>query len=197
VTQVIGLDGSDVSSLGYLSLTGGQINGNLGIAATADNTFANGKAIAIGDDDTGIRQNGDGVLEVWTNNTLRTTFGPTGNLNVNSGTLQEGGQRVYSPNNPPPKFGANQSWQLPSRSDGLVYQNTTGNTIQVNVSVQAFAEITSLLVGSTSPPTIVAGQASNSSGVHATLSALVPNSQYYLLLLNDPHAFVTEWAELR
>lgn len=31
-------------------------------------TFANGKALGIGDNDTGIRQDGDGILELWANN---------------------------------------------------------------------------------------------------------------------------------
>ena len=44
-------------------------NNGIGIGNTAPgNTFANGKALAIGDSDTGIRQNGDGVLELWANN---------------------------------------------------------------------------------------------------------------------------------
>ena len=43
-------------------------SGNIGVSATPGGTFANGKAIAIGDSDTGIRQNGDGILELWANN---------------------------------------------------------------------------------------------------------------------------------
>ena len=46
-----------------------NITGNLGVGnTTPGNTFSNGKAIALGDNDTGIRQNGDGVLELWANN---------------------------------------------------------------------------------------------------------------------------------
>jgi len=42
---------------------------SLGVGnATAGSTFDNGKAIAIGDSDTGIRQDGDGELELWANN---------------------------------------------------------------------------------------------------------------------------------
>ena len=41
----------------------------VGVGGTsAGNSFGNGKAVAIGDNDTGIRQNGDGVLELWANN---------------------------------------------------------------------------------------------------------------------------------
>lgn len=39
--------------------------------------FNNGKALAIGDSDTGIRQNGDGVIEIWSNNALRASISPT------------------------------------------------------------------------------------------------------------------------
>ena len=47
--------------------------------------FANGKALAFGDADTGIRQNGDGVLELWANdqNVLHIT-GTSVNLNKNT-----------------------------------------------------------------------------------------------------------------
>ena len=44
-------------------------NGDIGIGnVIPGNSFPNGKAIAIGDSDTGIRQNGDGILELWANN---------------------------------------------------------------------------------------------------------------------------------
>lgn len=39
--------------------------------------FNNGKALAIGDSDTGIRQSADGVFEIWSNNTLRASISPT------------------------------------------------------------------------------------------------------------------------
>ena len=43
-------------------------NGDIGIGnVNPGNSFPNGKAIAIGDNDTGIRQNGDGIL-FWANN---------------------------------------------------------------------------------------------------------------------------------
>jgi hypothetical protein len=49
-------------------LLGGSVSvgGNVGLAGS----LANGKAIAIGDADTGFRQNGDGVLETYCNNQL-------------------------------------------------------------------------------------------------------------------------------
>ena len=52
-------------------------------------------AIAIGDGDTGIAQNGDGVLELWANNASRLKVEPTGvtvtpNLNVNSSLVMTG-----------------------------------------------------------------------------------------------------------
>ena len=52
-------------------------------------------AIAIGDADTGIAQNGDGVLELWANNASRLKVQPTGvtvtpNLNVNASLVMTG-----------------------------------------------------------------------------------------------------------
>lgn len=45
-----------------------QIAGSIGIGTTPAANLGNGKGIALGDNDTGIRQNGDGVLELWRNN---------------------------------------------------------------------------------------------------------------------------------
>ena len=56
--------------------------GSVGIATTPGWSFTNGKAIALWDGDTGIRQDGDGELELWTNNAER--------LHVNS-------TRIYAP----------------------------------------------------------------------------------------------------
>lgn len=53
------------SDVGALPITGGGLNGNLGIGtpnALGDNS------IALGDNDTGFKQNGDGVLDVYVNN---------------------------------------------------------------------------------------------------------------------------------
>ena len=55
---------------------------NVGIGnTTVGNSFANGKALALGDNDTGIRQNGDGILEVWSNNAQMFRFRNGGNSN--------------------------------------------------------------------------------------------------------------------
>jgi len=42
--------------------------GDVGIGAVPGGVFDDATALAIGDSDTGIRQNGDGVLEIWSNN---------------------------------------------------------------------------------------------------------------------------------
>ena len=56
-------------------------NGDIGIGnVNPGNSFPNGKAIAIGDNDTGIRQNGDGILELWANNAQCFRVRNTGNL---------------------------------------------------------------------------------------------------------------------
>jgi len=58
-----------------------NITGNLGVGnTTPGNTFNNGKAIALGDNDTGIRQDGDGELELWANNQEIAHFN-TGGIN--------------------------------------------------------------------------------------------------------------------
>ncbi|EBI9358385.1 tail fiber protein [Salmonella enterica] len=55
---------SDVEAL---SVNGGRLNGPLGIGT--DNALG-GNSIVLGDNDTGIKQNGDGVLGLYANNAL-------------------------------------------------------------------------------------------------------------------------------
>ncbi|EIU6679936.1 phage tail protein [Salmonella enterica] len=50
--------------VGALPITGGQVNGPLGIGT--DNELG-GNSIVLGDNDTGIKQNGDGVLDIYAN----------------------------------------------------------------------------------------------------------------------------------
>ncbi|EOH0857292.1 phage tail protein [Salmonella enterica subsp. enterica serovar 50:k:e,n,x,z15] len=52
--------------VGALPITGGRLNGPLGIGT--DNTLG-GNSIVLGDNDTGFKQNGDGVLDVYSNYT--------------------------------------------------------------------------------------------------------------------------------
>ncbi|EKS6170017.1 phage tail protein, partial [Salmonella enterica] len=57
-----------------LPITGGQLNGPLGIGT--DNALG-GNSIVFGDNDTGFKQNGDGILDTYANNqhTVRVTPG--------------------------------------------------------------------------------------------------------------------------
>lgn len=52
------------SDVGALPITGGGLNGNLGIGT--DNALG-GNSIVLGDNDTGFKQNGDGILDVYAN----------------------------------------------------------------------------------------------------------------------------------
>lgn len=60
--------------VGALPLSGGQLNGALGIGTA---NALGGNSIVLGDNDTGLKQNGDGVLDVYANNAhvLRFTSG--------------------------------------------------------------------------------------------------------------------------
>ena len=52
----------------YAEIAGASFSSSIGIGgAVPGGTFDNGNALAVGDSDTGIRQNGDGVLELWAN----------------------------------------------------------------------------------------------------------------------------------
>lgn len=91
--------GTNLTLSGDLDVTGTTILGNNLVvgAGGIGGTFGNGAAIALGDNDTGIRQNGDGVLELWTNNQSRVTLS-TSVFNVaHTGVqLQEHGSRVWT-----------------------------------------------------------------------------------------------------
>ncbi|ECX7563820.1 shikimate transporter [Salmonella enterica] len=51
--------------VGALPITGGRLNGSLGIGT--DNALG-GNSIVFGDNDTGLKQNGDGILDIFANN---------------------------------------------------------------------------------------------------------------------------------
>ncbi|EJH0421272.1 tail fiber domain-containing protein [Salmonella enterica] len=62
------------ADVGALPLSGGQLNGALGIGTA---NALGGNSIVLGDSDTGLKQNGDGVLDVYANSAhvLRFTSG--------------------------------------------------------------------------------------------------------------------------
>ncbi|EAN5557373.1 shikimate transporter [Salmonella enterica subsp. enterica serovar Anatum] len=76
--------------MGALSVNGGRINGALGIGT--DNALG-GSSIVFGDNDTGIKQNGDGVLDVYANNALVARLQP-GKLYVVGDVLAGDGKKL-------------------------------------------------------------------------------------------------------
>lgn len=62
------------SDVGALPITGGGLNGNLGIGT--DNALG-GNSIVLGDNDTGFKQNGDGILDVYANSAHVFRFNPS------------------------------------------------------------------------------------------------------------------------
>ncbi|WP_077964662.1 prophage tail fiber N-terminal domain-containing protein [Salmonella enterica] len=76
--------------VGALPITGGRLNGALGIGT--DNALG-GSSIVFGDSDTGIKQNGDGVLDVYANNALVARLQP-GKLYVVGDVLAGDGKKL-------------------------------------------------------------------------------------------------------
>ncbi|WP_239006700.1 prophage tail fiber N-terminal domain-containing protein [Salmonella enterica] len=76
--------------MGALSVNGGRINGALGIGT--DNALG-GSSIVLGDNDTGFKQNGDGVLDVYANNALVARLQP-GKLYVVGDVLAGDGRKL-------------------------------------------------------------------------------------------------------
>ncbi|MFS1522766.1 pyocin knob domain-containing protein [Microbulbifer sp. 2304DJ12-6] len=77
-----------------------SVAGSLGIGVAPSGNLANGKGIALGDNDTGIRQNGSGIVELWANNTM---------------AMQVTGSYALLPDN--------QSLHLGSQSDARLYHS--------------------------------------------------------------------------
>nr|WP_254793021.1 hypothetical protein [Salmonella enterica] len=75
--------------IGALPVTGGKLNGPLGIGT--DNALG-GNSIVFGDNDTGFKQNGDGVLDVYSNSTHVLRF--IGNLVESMVSLKVNGNAV-------------------------------------------------------------------------------------------------------
>ncbi|EDQ0554254.1 phage tail protein [Salmonella enterica subsp. diarizonae] len=75
--------------VGALPITGGQLNGPLSIGT--DNALG-GNSIVLGDNDTGFKQNGDGVLDVYSNYTHVFRF--IGNLVESMVSLKVNGNAV-------------------------------------------------------------------------------------------------------
>ncbi|EDS6617679.1 hypothetical protein S652_002345 [Salmonella enterica subsp. enterica serovar Pomona] len=75
--------------VGALPITGGQLNGPLGIGT--DNALG-GNSIVFGDNDTGFKQSGDGVLDVYSNYTHVLRF--IGNLVESMVSLKVNGNAV-------------------------------------------------------------------------------------------------------
>ncbi|ECT4792861.1 phage tail protein [Salmonella enterica subsp. enterica serovar Braenderup] len=77
------------SDVGALPITGGRLNGSLSIGT--DNALG-GNSIVLGDNDTGFKQNGDGVLDVYSNYTHVLRF--IGNLVESMVSLKVNGNAV-------------------------------------------------------------------------------------------------------
>ncbi|EDQ6549646.1 phage tail protein [Salmonella enterica subsp. enterica] len=76
--------------VGALPITGGQLNGPLSIGT--DNALG-GNSIVLGDNDTGFKQDGDGILGIYTNN-ARVGYIDNSGLHMSVDVLTNGGIRA-------------------------------------------------------------------------------------------------------
>ncbi|ELH4635072.1 prophage tail fiber N-terminal domain-containing protein [Salmonella enterica] len=133
-----------------LSVNGGRLNGPLGIGT--DNALG-GNSIALGDNDTGFKQNGDGILDTYANNqhTVRVTPGEmqvlgtirAGNtkrlsLTSSNGSTLNAGFNLWGDANRPTviELDDDQGWQFFSQrnNDGSVQLEVNGRIIPANYS---------------------------------------------------------------
>ncbi|MFJ7171634.1 phage tail protein [Citrobacter freundii] len=133
--QNVGLKPTVDKAAGAVQRGGDTMTGKLNLPQTSafgvntDNALG-GDSITLGDNDTGIKQNGDGVLDVYTNNAhvFRFASGAINSIaplrsesyiSAKGGVYEFNGTqdvRVYSPHNPPPATDlsayATMSWVL-------------------------------------------------------------------------------------
>ncbi|EIS6411929.1 tail fiber protein [Salmonella enterica] len=82
--------------IGALPVTGGKLNGPLGIGT--DNALG-GNSIVLGDNDTGIKQNADGVLDFYANGQLVARIQPGTLFVINAVQAGDGKKLALSSNN--------------------------------------------------------------------------------------------------
>lgn len=97
-------------------------------------------------------------------------------------------------------IGVNQTWQLPTRSTGTTYQNTTGKPIQVCFSFTASGNQRTITgdvsTDGTNWITIIKAFNSNDDDINGgNVSFIVPNNLYYRISSNGASSII--WAELR
>lgn len=82
------------------TMAGKVFSTSVGIGQAAGGTnFNNGKALAIGDSDTGFRESADGVLEAWTNDEMRWQISATGNIRFTGTSFTYGGNTIWHAGN--------------------------------------------------------------------------------------------------
>jgi hypothetical protein len=125
-------------------------------------------------------------------NASNLSSGTVGTARLASGTANSGtylrGDQTWASVSVSGVF-VSQTWQLPSRSSGTTYTNSTGQPIQVHISFQASGTATWNV-------TINGVQiVNNNSGFSQSGAFIVPNGVSYLINCTSVNNFI--WAELR
>ncbi|ENH6109907.1 hypothetical protein ABWB09_004611, partial [Salmonella enterica] len=135
--------------IGALPVTGGKLNGPLGIGT--DNALG-GNSIVLGDNDTGIKQNADGVLDFYANGQLVARIQPGTLFVINAVQAGDGKKLALSSNNNSAlganfnlwgnggdrptviELGDDKSWHLYSQrnADGSIQFCTVGQVVPGN-----------------------------------------------------------------
>ncbi|EPE53226.1 tail fiber protein [Salmonella enterica] len=115
--------------VGALPITGGQLNGPLGIGT--DNALG-GNSIVLGDNDTGFKQDGDGILGIYANN-ARVGYIDNSGLHLSVDVLTNGGIRAgdgkrlsLTSNNNPTMTATFNLWGDANRPTGIELDDDKG-----------------------------------------------------------------------
>ena len=167
------------------SLSGATFSGPIGIGITPNGVLNNGKSLALGDSDTGIRQNGDGVLEIISNSETVVTIDKASGITGKNLSGTNTGDQTLS------EIGVGQTWQdlTASRAMDVTYTNSTGKPIFVSIYSPGGTDANALVVDG-----IVVAKASDSDANTTTVYAIVPNNSTYH---RPSGSGVDRWTELR
>ena len=164
------------------SLSGATFSGPIGIGITPTGVLNNGKSLALGDSDTGIRQNGDGVLEITSNSETVVTIDKASGITGKNLSGTNTGDQTLS------EIGVGQTWQnvTSSRVKNTTYTNSTGKPIQVFIIFDPAGSV--LTINGSAFPI-------NESTMEI-VSFIVPNSNTYKLSDWGGY-YAIKWLELR
>ena len=186
-TNLSGTNTGDQDLSGKANLSGASFSGSVGIGTTPTGFLNDNKSLALGDGDTGISQQGDGVLKIFTNGQTAVTITASGLSAPNLSGTNTGDAALA--------IGVGQTWQnlTASRSFSTIYTNTLDKPIMVSVEADGSDAGVRFYVDGMSVGVSDINSAAGSLGMN--IIALVPSGSTYEATPSG--GTLSSWVELR